>query len=573
MLSKNIKNRVYISFGIIVFVFGIITANLFKLQILNYNYYIELAQGQHSVYEKIMPRRGELFIKDIKSDQLLPLAVNQELKQVYVVPKNIEGDKEEIANKLAEILEMDQEKIFSRINKENDPYESLKHRVSLEKAKQIEDLNIEGVGFLSETARYYPAGSLASHLTGFLGIRGEEKVGQYGLEGTYEKELRGQIGSLQGGKDVAGRWISQASQEIKEAQDGLDLVLTIDQNIQFKARQELQKAVDRWQIESGTVIVSEPSTGAILAMASWPDYDPNNYSEVEDIKVFLNPATQKVYEPGSVMKSFTMAAGLDSKSISADDTFFDEGFLKLPGGTIRNVNGKKYKEQTMSQILEESINTGSVYIQQQMTEETFRTYLENFGFGYLTGIDLSGELKGSIVNLFTGREIDLATASFGQGISVTPIQLTAAINAVANDGVLMSPYLVSKKISEEGEEVVEPKRVRQVISSETAHKLAQMLVQVVEKGHGRSARVEGYNVAGKTGTAEVPKENEAGYSEETIHTFLGFAPAFHPRFSILVKLDKPQGIDFSSATAAPLFGDLADYLFDYLEIPPTVKGN
>jgi len=561
---------------IIFLIGGGILGRLFSLQILQYDYYYALAQDQHDIYQDLFPQRGEIFIQDLADSRrnnqpnYSPLAINKEFYQVYVTPKEIADDqKDDLANKLAELLELDKETILERINKKDDPYEPIKHKVSQEIAQTITDWQIDGLATVPETWRYYPNGSLACHLTGFVGFEEEKKIGQYGLEGYYEDELKGVPGFLSGKKDTSGYWIPSLKQEFELAQDGSDLILTVDQNIQFKAEKELKQLVERWQAAGGTIIVMEPASGAIRAMASWPTFDPNQYNQVEDVGIFLNPAIQKVYEPGSVFKPITMAAGLDSGRIAPQTVYQDEGQIRIKGSTISNVDGRIYGQQTMTQVLEKSINTGAVFVQQKIGQDIFRDYVQRFNFDRPTGVDLIGEVGGNISNLFTGREINLATISFGQGITVTPLGLITAIGAIANQGKLMQPYLVEGIIKSDGQEIDrELKIVREVISPQTAGELTKMMVSVVENGFGQPARVAGYNIAGKTGTAQVADLEEGGYSEETIHTFVGFAPAFNPRFIILIKLDEPQGISFAADSTSPVFKKMAEYLFNYLEIPP-----
>jgi len=568
--------RIYFLMIVIFFLGSGILARLFSLQILKYDHYSVLAQDQQQFYATLFPQRGEIFMQDLSNQQRdgqeyrRPLAINKEFQQVYLVPKDIpQEEKQALVEQLSEILNLDKEIISERINKPNDPYEPLEHKVDQEVAQQIKELNIRGLGLISETWRYYPNQTLASHLSGFVGMVNEKKIGQYGLEGYYQNELKGRSGFLTGEKDIAGYWIPSVNQETELAQNGVDLVLTIDENIQFKVEKELSQIIERWKAESGTIIVMEPTTGAILAMANLPAFDPNEYGEVEDINFFLNPAIQEVYEPGSVFKPITMAIGLDSGKVSPDTVYNDEGYIQIKGSTISNVDGNAYNQQTMTQVLEKSLNTGAVFVQRAVGEDLFQEYIEKFNLHKPTGIDLAGEVSGNISNLYTGRDINLATISFGQGITVTPLGLITAIGAIANNGNLMKPFIVEKEVYPDGREIVtQPQVVNQVISSETAEVLTEMLVSVVENGYGKPAKINGYDVAGKTGTAQVSDLEQGGYSEDTIHSFIGYAPAFNPRFIILIKLDKPQGIRFASDSVSPVFKRIAEYLLNYLEIPP-----
>jgi len=345
--------------------------------------------------------------------------------------------------------------------------------------------------------------------------------------------------------------------------------LTIDRNIQFTAEENLKEVVEKWKAEDGTVIIMEPKTGKILALANWPNFDPNNYSEVKNIDIFLNSATQKLFEPGSVFKPITMAAGLDTDKIGPQTTYVDEGIVKIGGYTITNANNRSYGLSSMTKVLEKSINTGAVFVQRLIGPDVFREYVNKFGFSQVTGIDLESEIAGNISNLKEGSpEINFATASFGQGIAVTPIELITALGAIANEGKLMKPYIVEKIIHPDGTETtISPEIRRQVISPQTASKLTSMLVSTVRQGYDK-IKIKGYFIAGKTGTAQIPNPDRKGYSDESTHTFVGWAPAFNPKFIILLKIDKPKGIRFASDSLAPTFAKLTQYLLNYYEIPP-----
>lgn len=568
--------RIYL-LAIIVFVAGSgVLARLFFLQVLKYDHYSALAQDRQEFYKELFPKRGEIFMQDLSAKrrggegQYYPLAVNKEFQQAYLIPKDIpEERKEEIADQLANILDLDRGTIWQRINKPNDPYEPLKHKISQESAEQIRQLNVSGVELAPETWRYYPNGSSACHLTGFVGVSDLGKIGQYGLEGYYEDELKGEIGYATGKKDTSGRLIPYLKQKSEPAQDGATIILTIDQNIQFRAEKELKQLIERWQAESGSIIIVEPKSGAVRAMANWPVFDPNKYSLVEDIDVFLNASIQKTYELGSVFKPLTMAAGIDSGSVTPQTTYLDKGYIRIKGSVINNVDKESHGEQTMTQVLEKSLNTGAVFVQQAIGKDVFREYIQRFNFDQPTGINLAGEVGGNIVNLFSDKEINLATISFGHGITVTSLGMTVAIGAIANEGKIMRPFIVEKMIYPDGSEIItEPRLNEKVFSARTAKELTRMLVSVVENGYGKPARILGYDIAGKTGTAQIADPEKGVYTEETIHSFIGFAPAFNPEFVILIRLDKPQGIRFASDSVSPIFKKLTEYLLQYLEVPP-----
>ncbi len=549
--------------------FGIIFIRLFYLQFLRHDLYKVLAQDQHEFFEKTLPKRGNIYIKDLFSKELYPLAVNKEYGLVYAVPNNIK-DKKETSEKIAEILGLKKEDVFNIINKDNDPYEVIKHRVEDDAANKIEESKLEGVAVAAEVFRYYPGQSLAANIAGFVGFSGDKKIGQYGIEGYYNDLLEGSFGFLEFERDVSGNWISIGAKNSALPKNGDDIVLTIDKTIQYISEKKLKEAVEKYGAEKGNLIVLDPRTGEIIAMAQYPSFNPNEYNNEKDLSVFLNSSVHDVYEPGSIQKTITMAIGLDLNKVSPSDTYVDKGKLVIDGWSIENSDDKANGEQTMTQVLEKSLNTGAVYVQQKIGRENFYKYLKNFELDQPTGIEISGEANGNLSNLLVKNDINYATVSFGQGISVTPLSILMAISSFANDGKLVRPRIVNEIIHSDGTvEKTETKFVRRVVSARAANLVASMMVSVFENGHLKNLKIKGYKFAGKTGTAQIPKKNGKGYETgQTIHTLVGFGPIPNPKFSILVKLDKPKAL-FAESTAAIVFRDMAKELVNYYNIPPT----
>lgn len=566
--------RFYTLVFFIFIVFAIIIFRLFSLQVLKHSYYETLATNQHQTFQTIYPKRGEIFMKDRYSltdsqSSLFPVAVNKDLYLVYAVPKEIK-DKEETVKKLSPLLEVDEEILRQRIENEDDPYEPLKNKIDKETVQKIEELELAGIHSKTEAWRYFPAEELACHLIGFVGYEDDKRIGRYGVEEYYEKELAGRTGFVEAQRDSLGNLISIGDRVLEEAEDGADLILTIDPNIQFFVEEKLKETIKNLKASGGTVIVMEVKTGAIKAIANWPNFDPNKYNEVEDINLFLNPAVHEMFEPGSIFKPITIAAALDKGVISPQTTYEDKGFVEISGYIIKNALERAEGVQTMTQVLEKSLNSGAIFVQQKLGKDEFREYVEKFGFGDKTDIDLKSEAKGNISNLKKKRDLEYGTASFGQGIAVTPIQLISAFSAIANDGVLLRPYLVEKIIFANGEEkLIKSRIIRRVISSDTASRLTAMMVSVVKNGYGKKAGVDGYLIAGKTGTAQIPDLKTGGYSDEVIHSFGGFFPAFDVQFAVLIKVDKPKTIRFASDSVAPVFSKIAEYILNYYEIPPS----
>jgi len=438
--------------------------------------------------------------------------------------------------------------------------------------KEKKELVIDGIGFAMKPYRFYPEGSVGANLLGFVSYVNNEQRGSYGLEGFFDQELYGKTGSIKAERDAAGKVVIIDNKEYSSPQDGSDIILTIDRSIQFAVCEKLNKAVLKHGADGGSVIVMEPKTGAILAMCSYPDFDPNNFQAIKDIKVFNNNAIFSQYEPGSIFKVITMAMGLDQKKVTPQTTYNDTGNLKIANYNIENSDHKANGVQTMTQVLEKSLNTGVVFVMRSIGSDVFGKYVKDFGFGEKTGIELEGEGKGDIKNIINekkNKELVSATASFGQGIAVTPLQITSAFAAIANNGILMKPYVVKEIVRNDGTKIVsQPKEIKQVVSEKSATILGGMMVNVVENGHGKKAGVKGYYVAGKTGTAQVPRKDGRGYQVGAhIGSFAGFAPADDPQFVMLVRIDNPRDVEWAESSAAPLFGEIAEFILNYWQVP------
>ncbi len=548
-----------------------IAARLFQLQILDHGRWAARAGRQQEQERSLFPARGNIFIHDDRAENgLYPLAMNRTLYFLYAVPKEVK-DPRRTARLIAPLLAMDEEVLFTKLEKPDDPWEALKHRVDESTAKGIMALALPGIRELEEPARYYPEKNNASHVLGFVRFDGEKGSGQYGLEGYFNTLLAGKEGRLQSVHDARGEAVEGFGGVLQPAENGADLVLTIDRNIQFFACDALHVAVQTHGASGGTVVVMDPKTGAIRAMCSVPDFDPNNYQDTKDAFAFNNPAIFLDYEPGSIFKPITMAAAIETGSVTPETTYDDKGFVTLGVHTIRNSDGKKNGVQTMVEVLDKSLNTGAVFAVRKMEKEVFRQFIENFGFGKSTGITLAAEVGGDTRSLSKRGEIYTATASFGQGITATPLQMVASYGALANRGMLMKPYLVEEIRYPDGRiEKKTPTEVRRVVSEKTATLVSGMLVSVVREGHGKRANVPGYTVAGKTGTAQIARRDGPGYEVgANIGSFVGYAPIEDPRFVIIAKIDRPKDVQFAESSAAPLFGAIAKFLLEYYKVAPS----
>lgn len=552
---------------VVFFLMGAVIAyRLFDMQVLKHSAYKEQAEKLHLIEKEIKPPRGSIYVKE--KDVLYPIVFNEDYYLVFADPRKIK-DSSHFIDTIAPILDLGEEEwkdLLRRINKKDDPYEPIKKKVSKEKIEILKKADIEGVYFTDETFRKYPEKNIGGHILGYVDYNGE---GRYGLEGFYGEFLAGLPGKIRSARDAYGESITVGEREVSSAVPGKDLVLTIDRNIQLKTCEEIKKGVETFQADGGSIIVMDPMTGAVIAMCSFPDFDPEKYNTIKDIQVFNNPAIFYAYEPGSIFKTITMAIALDLKKISPLTTYEDTGEIKIIGQKpIKNFDLKAHGVQTMTEVLEKSLNTGAVYAENLIGKNNFAKYVKNFGFGENTGIGLDSESSGNILSLDKRGEIYVMTASFGQGITVTPMQYITAFSALINGGKLMKPYIVEKVMSE-GKliEETKPQIVRQVISSNASALISGMMVSVVEKGWDKKTKVQGYYVGGKTGTAQVADSN-GKYGDKTEHSFAGFAPAYNPKIAVIVNLKNPKKYKFASETTTVVFRNLAEYILHYYNIPP-----
>jgi cell division protein FtsI/penicillin-binding protein 2 len=569
--------RLFVLKVLIIVGLSVVGMRLFVLQVLSGAFYAAIASDQHSVFEELIPERGAVYLRDPKSRTgTFPAAINREVTTIYAVPRDVE-DPGAAAAALAPLLEPDETlrdakkgQLLDKLLHKDDPYEPLLRRAPDTVADAVRALGLKGIGFAKEPMRFYPEAAALAHVVGFVGMNDNgERIGRYGIEGWWDEQLSGTQGYLQMERDPVGRLIGSVDHSVAAAVDGSDLTLTIDRTIQYMACEKLQAYVERFSAAGGSVVIMDPKTGAVLAMCNVPNFDPNEYGKVEDVAVYNNAAIITPYEPGSVFKPFTMAAAIDAGKVTPSTTYEDKGEVKIGPYTIRNSDLKANGVQTMTQVLEKSLNTGVIFAVEELGPEKFRQYIEDFGFGSPTGIELETEAAGDVSALAKHGDIWSATASFGQGITTTPLQLATAYGAIANGGKLMRPYIVAEVRHPDGTvDRTEPHDVRQVISKRSASLVAGMLANVVENGHGKRAGVPGYFVGGKTGTAQIAAPGGGYLKDATMGSFAGFAPVDDPAFVMAVKIERPQGVSFAESTAAPLFGEIADFLLHYMEIPP-----
>jgi cell division protein FtsI/penicillin-binding protein 2 len=609
---------------------------LFRLQVSQGDSYTAMAANQQQVSSRLKPERGKIYFTDNTNGQekLYPVATNKYFALLYAVPKEI-SDPKGVAEKLYKFFDEPRllqematsttaseklsvasstaEELISnylkRLDRPEAVYDSLGNKkvdsdqllklyavlastptttlsfsdlelkngnvYMKEGLASSTALRIPGIGFNLESLRYYPENDLGSHLLGFVSYADNEGRGRYGLEEFFNEELFGKYGFLKSEKGGQRNTIIVNDREYVKPENGADLILTIDRNVEYFACQKLKEHVDKHGATGGSVIVVKPDTGAIIAMCSLPDFDPNNYREVPDISHYNNPALLYQYEPGSVFKTITLSIAIDQGKISPSTTYKDEGQIMISGWPkpIRNSDFSTHGPHgivDMNAVLENSLNTGSIFAMKQAGIKAFVDYSKNYGFGERTGVELGAESAGNIDNILSKkvREINAATASFGQGIAATPLQMIMAYQAIANHGVLMKPYVVKAMIKNNKREDIVPKTVRRVISEKTADTISAMLVNVVEQGHSKKAYIEGYYIGGKTGTAQV-SENGVYSKDDYIHTFIGIAPIENPAFVMLTKIDNPKDVQYAEGSALPLWKEVADFMLKYYKVPKT----
>ncbi|MBI2909088.1 MAG: penicillin-binding protein 2 [Chloroflexi bacterium] len=543
-----------------------LTLRLGYLQIVAHEELREQGDQEHWSQKTVAAHRGSILDADGR-----PLVTTVSQFNVSFKPDAL-GSREQIQvvdRSLAPLLGMQSGATIAKIREGGESSVLLKAGVPYETGLEIQRLRLLGVRLTQEYKRVYPEGSTAATLMGFVG---KDNKGLTGIEADFNRELGGVDGKLVFERDSIGNEIPLGYRKEKPPQDGADLILTLDRYIQRLIEKKLDEAMVKHKASGGTIIVMDPRSGAILGMASRPTFDANKLDLVSNPKMELyrNRAITDMYEPGSVFKLITMAAGLDTKTITPRTTFYDTGSVNKYGAIIRTWDGRAHGLETMTQVLMNSCNVGAVWAADKVGADKFYEYVNRFGFGQPTHVGLSGEAKGQVrTNKTNGwRPIDLSTNAFGQGISVTPLQMITAVSAIVNGGNLMRPYIVKEVVTDGDRRVFRPVTVRRVISEEAARDLIQMMNAAAEKGESKLAIVPGFHVGGKTSTASISMEK--GYtSDATIAGFIGFAPLEDPKFVVMVKIDEPKDSPWGSLVASPIFSSVTQQILLYMKMPPT----
>ena len=542
---------------------AVIAGRLIYLQLIQHDVYAAQAAAEHEGFRTIYAQRGAILDRDLN-----PLALSVDTYDIYI-DRSIWKDRAvalDGADRLAPILGVTRDEILSAIGIGRDST-LLTRGLDLARGKRITDAHIPGVQTVQGSHRIYPEGSLAAALIGFVG---KDPQGLSGIEADYNDILAGRPGEAIFDRDSMGNEIVIGRREIITAQPGSDLVLTIDRELQRLVELALDKAIADHKAKGGNIIIEDPLTGAILAMASRPSFDllrPDITGE-DQLDLFRNRAVTDLYEPGSVFKLITMSAAIDKGVVNPDTTYVDSGVLNLFGQEIRNWDLNAYGTQTMTEVLQNSLNIGAAWVADKLGPKSFYTAVDTFGFGEPTGVRLAAEAAGTY-RTPDDRDwtvVDLATNSFGQAISVTPLQMINAVCAIVNGGNLMRPFVVQETIGPTSRQVTQPQIIRRAISAESSRTMRTMMEAVVDGTPGHLAQLSEYTVGGKTGTANI--SSTSGYSSSTIASFIGAAPADEPRFVMLVKIDNPKDEESGTAVAAPIFATLAPQVLAHLRVAP-----
>lgn len=538
--------RFAIIIGCIFAGYGFLLFHLYQVQMIRGGYYLARAESE-SVADATAANRGVIYFTDSSGD-LLPAALNQNFPLIYAVPEDITNP-QSVASQLAPILNIPESNLLQTLSNPSSSYANIETKADPAAAATIQNLNLTGIYVDEIPERFYPEGAVASQVLGFVGPNATNggESGHYGIEGYYNSTLSG----IASGTNFSS---------------GANIDLTIDPNIQIEAEKILDDLVAANGATGGSVIVEDPRTGKILAMGATPDFDPNNYQS-STIADYLNTNVESQYEPGSIMKVLTMAAGIDAGKITPNTTYDDKGYVEVDGAHITNYNlsthGPYGPNTTMTQVIEGSINTGAIFAENQTGNAIYLSYLKKFRLDQKTGIDLPGEITGDMSQLTSkAPQVDWDTAAYGQGVSVTPIGLVQAVAALANGGVMMRPYLNA---------ALSPEVIGHPVSSSTARQVTQMMVDAVDDAH--VANIAGYSLAGKTGSAYIPDLVHGGYLNELTDSYIGFGPASNPQFIAFIRLNTVPVTSLAAESVVPAWKELAQYIINYESIAPDRIGS
>lgn len=566
MKNASFQFRIRFVIFCIFLVAFILLSRLFFLQVIHKNTYLNRADKQYVTPASNIFNRGSIFFSKKDSTLVTAGTVTSGFK-LAIIPKDI-VDEQDAYNKLDPYLEMDRDNFVARALKKNDPYEEVAGGLSKEQITEIENLNIKGVSIFKDNWRTYPGGSLASHLVGFLAYKGDTLTGQYGLERFYNTTLS---------KPADEAYVNFFAEVFSNIRDTIsntnkgDIITTIEPVVQYNLESELRDTLSKWNGDQIGAIIMNPQTGEIYAMSGMPDFDLNNFKEVSNVGVYRNPIVENVFEFGSVIKPLVMASALDVGVVTSETTYFDGGSVVVDKKVINNFDKKGRGTVSMQTVLDQSLNTGMVFVEGKLGHDKFRSYLKSYGIGEKTGIDLPNETSGLISNLDSPRNIEYANASFGQGIALTPIEAVRAFSVLANGGKLVTPHIVKEVKYDNGfsKTLDYPVVKTDLLKKTSTDTITKMLIHVFESYDGGIHKLNNYSIATKTGTAQVAQENGKGYyTDRHMHSFFGYFPAYDPKFIVFLFLKNPKGVRYASQTLIPPFVNISKFILNYYNVPP-----
>lgn len=563
-MRDRISSRVKYVYTVFVLIALLLTFRLYSLQIINGQEYSQKAQRQYTVSAQKVFDRGTIYFQD-KDGELVSSAMIKNTYDLVINNRNLKNP-EDAFNEISNLIPIDEDDFLNKSAKKNDPHEVIAKNLEKSIADKIIDFGIDGVRLERKQERYYPGDNLASHIVGLVAFDKNELKGRYGLERYYDDILSSE------NKNSYVNFFAEvfsSDDENLEINNKADLVLTIEPNAQAFLELELENIMSTFKTKQVGGIVINPNTGEIFAMASKPDFDPNNLKG-SNISRLSNPLVESVYEVGSIIKPLTMAVGLDSGAIKVSDTYNDTGHIFVNGKKISNYDGRARGVVEMQQVLNQSLNVGASYIESQVGNDSFTQYFKKLGLGEETGIDLPSETKGLISNLDSPRDLEHMTASFGQGIAMTPIETVRALCTLANGGRLITPHLVKEiRYSFVPSKKIEYGFGGQVFSKKTSQEVTGMLIKVVDQALlGGTVNMKNYSIAAKTGTAQMASPNGGYYKDKFLHSFFGYFPALEPRFLVFLYAVEPKGVKYASGSLTKPFINITRFLINYYQINP-----
>ena len=547
-----------------------IIGKLFMLQVVHGNDFAKRADRQYAPSSTQAFDRGTIYATT-KDGTHVELATVTAGFKLAIVPDQVK-DKEATYTALAPFITIDHTTFIDRASRAGDPYEEIAIHLTKEQADTITALNLPGVNLYQDSWRSYPGGTLASKVVGFVGYKGNLLTGRYGLEKQYDAFL------VRNDKNLYSNFFAEVFDNLKDtfsnSEDNGDVVTSIEPSVQAHLEQQLEALQTKYSPDEAGGIIMDPHTGQIIAMGALPDFDPNNYGKADSTADYENPLVEHVYELGSIVKGLTMAAGIDAGVITPNTKYDDKGYVILNGSKINNFDFRGRGVIDMQQVLTDSLNTGAVYVMQQLGHDKFRDYFYKFGLNSKTGVDLPNEAQSIVTNLQSPRDVEYGTASFGQGIALTPIDAIRAFSALANGGVPVTPHVATDFINQDGISKSAPAStpLARVITPETTETVSRMLVtafQASPAAKKNADRDKFWSIAGKTGTAQIANPNGGGYyTDRYLNSMVGYFPAYNPRFIVLLYMVYPKISGLSSSSVEYNFEDIAHFMLDYYQVPP-----